>query len=292
VNAITVVVPVYNVAGYLKAALDSLLAQTVRDWTAVCVDDGSTDESGKILDDYAARDTRITVIHQENAGVSAARNVGLDRAQGEMITFLDPDDVVAPDWLAKLKEGIRDVDLVWGGMTMDCSGRQSYDGPTDIGAVYTGDAVRQRVWRAVFGYRLRDLSGFFLPGGMWRRCQREFGVVMCRAIRRSVVGDVRFDTRVRLCEDALFLSAVAKRAQAMRVIGDTGYRYFVREGGAMITERRERMTPYKFAARDIRREIDPQMAQWRGSFLLSALEVLRLSGLSAFLRYAMFRSCM
>jgi len=292
VNAITVVVPVYNVAGYLKAAMDSLLAQTIRDWMAICLDDGSTDESGAILDDYAARDKRITVIHQSNGGVSAARNAGLDRATGEIIAFLDPDDVVAPDWLAKLQEGIRDVDLVWGGMTMDCSGRQSYDGPTDIGAVYRGEAVRRRVWKAVFGYRLRDLFGFFLLGGLWKRCKREFGVVMCRAIRRSVIGDVRFDTRVRLCEDALFLAAVAKRARSMRVIGDTGYRYFVRDGGAMMTERRNRMVSYKFAARDIRREIDPKMTQWRGSFLLSALEVLRLSGFSAFLRYVTFRSCM
>jgi len=289
VSAITVVVPVYNVAGYLKAAMDSLLAQNVRDWTAVCVDDGSTDESGRILDDYAALDRRITVIRQVNGGVSAARNAALDHATGDVIAFLDPDDIVAPDWLAKLREGIRGVDLVWGGMTMDCEGRQSYEGPGDIGAVYEGDAVRRRVWRAVFGYRLRDLFGFFLPGGMWKRCRREFGVVMCRAIRRRAIGDVRFDSRVRLCEDALFLSAVAKRAQTMRVIGDTGYRYFVRQGGAMLTERRDRMTPYKFAARDIRREIDPKMTRWRGSFLLSALEVLRLSGLLACFRYVTFR---
>jgi len=269
--------------------MDSLLAQTVREWTAICVDDGSTDESGDILDDYAARDARVTVIHQQNGGVSAARNAALDHATGDVIAFLDPDDLVAPDWLAKLQEGIRGVDLVWGGMTMDCGGRQSYDGPADVGAVYQGDAVRQRVWRAIFGYRLRDLVGFLLPGGMWRRCRREFGVVMCRAIRRSALGDLRFDARVRLCEDALFLSAVATRAQSMRVIGDTGYRYFIRERGAMMTERRDRMIPYKFAARDIRREIDPKMTQWRGSFLLSSLEVLRLSGLSAVLRYVTFK---
>jgi len=270
--------------------MDSLLTQAVRDWTAVCVDDGSTDGSGEILDGYAARDARITVIHQANGGVSAARNAGLDRATGEIVAFLDPDDVVAPDWLSTLREGIRDVDLVWGGMTMDCAGVRSYEGPRDIDAVYRDDAVRQRVWRAVFGYRLRDLAGAVLPGGLWRRCRREFGVVMCRAIRRNVLGGIRFDPRVRLCEDALFLSAVAVRAKSMRVIGDTGYRYFVRENGAMMTERRDRMTPYKFAARDIRHEIDPKMTQWRGSFLLSAGDVLRHSGLVAAWRYLTFKS--
>jgi len=289
VSVVTVVVPVYNVAGYLRAALDSLLAQTVCDWTAVCVDDGSTDGSGRILDEYAVRDARIVVVHQPNGGVSAARNAGLDRATGEFVAFLDPDDVVAPDWLAKLREGIRDVDLAWGGLTVEQAGKQSYDGPADVGTVYLGDAVRERVWRAVFGYRLRDLVGLFLPGGMWRRCKRELGVSVCRAFRLEALGDLRFDTRVRRCEDALFLSAFAPRAQSMRVIGDTGYRYFVREGGAETTERRNRPVPYKFAARDIRREIDPKMTHWRGSFLLSVLEVLRLSGLSAAWRYVTLR---
>lgn len=288
-GSITVVVPVYNVSRYLRAALDALLAQDDRDWTAVCVDDGSTDGSGTILDEYAARDARIAVVHQPNGGVSAARNAALERATGEIVAFLDPDDVVASDWLTKLRDGIRDVDLAWGGMTMDCSGVVSSDVPADVGCVYEGDTVRRRVWRAVFGYRLRDLVWLALPGGMWRRCRREFGVVMCRAIRRSALGDLRFDTRVRLCEDALFLAAFARQAKSMRVIGDTGYRYFVREGGAMLSERRLRMTPYKFAARDIRREIDPRMTHWRGSFLLSAADVLLHAGVSAAWRYLTFR---
>jgi len=289
VSALTVVVPVYNVAGYLRAAMDSLLAQTVADWNAVCVDDGSTDGSGEILEEYAAHDTRITVVHQPNGGVSAARNAGLDRATGGIVAFLDPDDVAAPDWLAKLQVGIRDVDLVWGGMTVDRDGKTSYDGPRDVGAVYADDAVRRRVWRAVFGYRLRDLAGLALPGGMWRRCRRELAAVMCRAVRRSVVGDLRFDERVRLYEDSLFLAAFAQRAKSMRVIGDTGYRYFFRERGAMSTEGRERMTQHKFVLRDARRELDPQMTHWRGTFLLSALDVLRHSGVAAAGRYLTFK---
>lgn len=288
--SITVVVPVYNVAGYLRAALDSLLAQDLHDWTAVCVDDGSTDGSGEILAEYAARDPRILVVHQPNKGVSAARNAALDRATGEIVAFLDPDDRVAADWLSRLQEGICGVDLAWGGMTMDSSGTLSHEIPGDVGCVYEGDAVRRRVWRAVFGYRLRDLIGLVLPGGMWRRCRREFGVVMCRAIRRSALGRLRFDDRVRLCEDALFLAAFAQRAKSMRVIGDVGYRYFVREGGAMLTERRLRMTPYKFAARDIRRELDPQMSHWRGSFLLSAVDILLRTGPGTAWRYLTFKS--
>lgn len=89
----SIIIPVYNVAPYLRECLDSVLAQTFTDWEAICVDDGSTDSSGAILDEYAAKDKRFRVIHQENAGVSAARNRALDLAKGAWIGFLDADDL-------------------------------------------------------------------------------------------------------------------------------------------------------------------------------------------------------
>ena len=95
----SIIVPVYNVAPYLRECLDSVLDQTFTDWEAICVDDGSTDGSGAILDEYAARDHRFRAIHQINAGVSTSRNVGIDSAIGKYITFLDGDDVYEPFWL-------------------------------------------------------------------------------------------------------------------------------------------------------------------------------------------------
>ena len=89
---ISVVIPVYNVEPYLHTCLDSVLNQTSSDWDCVCVDDGSTDGSGCILDEYAARDSRFTVIHQPNGGVSSARNRGMDVATGGLVAFLDADD--------------------------------------------------------------------------------------------------------------------------------------------------------------------------------------------------------
>ena len=89
----SIIIPVYNVAPYLRECLDSVLKQTFTDWEAICVDDGSTDGSGAILDEYAAKDKRFRVIHQANAGVSAARNAALDIMNGEWVGFLDADDV-------------------------------------------------------------------------------------------------------------------------------------------------------------------------------------------------------
>ena len=98
----SIVIPVYNVAPYLRDCLDSVLAQTFTDWEAICVNDGSTDGSGAILDEYAAIDQRFKVVHKTNAGVSAARNVALGLASGMLIVFLDSDDVLAKDSLSVL----------------------------------------------------------------------------------------------------------------------------------------------------------------------------------------------
>lgn len=102
----SVIVPVYNVERYLRECLDSLIAQTFADWEAICVDDGSTDGSAAILDEYAARDSRIKVLRQENSGVSAARNRGLEVAKGEYLWFVDGDDIVAPDALQTIASAV------------------------------------------------------------------------------------------------------------------------------------------------------------------------------------------
>lgn len=103
---ISVIIPVYNVEKYLHRCLDSVIEQTYKNLEVILIDDGSTDHSGEICDDYAAKDVRIHVIHQENQGVSAARNKGLDTAKGEYIAFVDSDDYILPEMYAKMLECI------------------------------------------------------------------------------------------------------------------------------------------------------------------------------------------
>lgn len=99
---ISVIIPVYNVEQYLCECVDSVINQTYKNLEIILVDDGSTDSSGKICDDYAEKDTRITVIHQKNGGLSEARNTGLSESDGKYIYFLDSDDYIAPDTLETL----------------------------------------------------------------------------------------------------------------------------------------------------------------------------------------------
>ena len=99
---ISVIIPVYNVEKYLDQCLKSVTAQTYTDFECILVNDGSTDKSGEICDNWAKNDNRFKVIHQENQGVSAARNKGIENAQGEYIIFIDSDDWVDTDYLETL----------------------------------------------------------------------------------------------------------------------------------------------------------------------------------------------
>lgn len=99
---VSVVIPVYNVEPYLRDCLDSVLSQTFHNLEIICVDDGSTDGSPAILDEFARRDTRIRIIRQTNGGLSAARNAGMDAATGTYLYFLDSDDLVVPDAVSRL----------------------------------------------------------------------------------------------------------------------------------------------------------------------------------------------
>ena len=105
-SKISLVIPVYNVEQFLRACLDSVLAQTFHDYEVIIVDDGSTDGGGKICDEYAERDDRFRVIHQKNQGLSAARNNGTELTTGEYIGYIDSDDVATPDYLSTLYETV------------------------------------------------------------------------------------------------------------------------------------------------------------------------------------------
>ena len=98
----SVIVPVYNTEQYLHRCIDSILTQTYTDFELLLIDDGSKDKSGDICDEYALKDSRIRVFHKENGGVSSARNLGLDNAAGEWITFVDSDDWIIESYLMNL----------------------------------------------------------------------------------------------------------------------------------------------------------------------------------------------
>lgn len=119
---ISIIVPVYNVEGYLNECVDSLLVQDYSNLEIILVDDGSTDQCGIICDEYAKKDPRVKVIHKQNGGLSDARNAGIDIASGDYITFVDSDDVLAPDAIAYLFDLLTEA-----GADMACCQRMEID---------------------------------------------------------------------------------------------------------------------------------------------------------------------
>lgn len=107
--SISIIVPVYNAECYLRRCIDSILSQTFENFEVILVNDGSTDKSGSICDEYADKDSRINVVHQCNQGQSVARNYGIQKARGEWIHFVDSDDIIHPQMLELLYNAVRDT---------------------------------------------------------------------------------------------------------------------------------------------------------------------------------------
>ena len=107
----SIIVPVYNVEKFLRESLDSIVAQTLKDFEVICVNDGSTDNSLEILNEYANNDSRIKVISQENQGQGVARNNAIDIAQGEYLLFVDPDDFIESNTLEVLYNKFHETDV-------------------------------------------------------------------------------------------------------------------------------------------------------------------------------------
>ena len=193
----SIIVPVYNVAPYLRECLDSVLAQTCPDWECICVNDGSTDGSGAILDEYAAMDSRFRVIRQANAGVSAARNAALEAAKGEWLGFVDGDDTIAKDWFARM--------LSHAGNGVDI--------------------VHSNSGRAFGGRPFRD-------DGTYRTFLRD-GWSQLNLVRRSIVGNLRYRTGMRLKEDVVFFTELALKTRRITFVQEPGYNYRARQDSAI-----------------------------------------------------------
>lgn len=228
----SIIIPVYNVASYVRECLDSVLDQSFINWEAICVDDGSTDGSGEILDDYAKNDSRLRVIHQLNAGVSAARNVGLDLAQGEYVLFVDGDDLIHPRILEYL------IDI------FDC---QSADGvrygwsredPRNVGWLDFSNRLA-RVYSLKDDEELQSAMRFFFGGSACTVCYR-----------RAALAKARFEC-LRNGEDHLFTSTVFGFLEIVAVFDASLYFYRIRKDSATHVVSEESFNDLMIALRKI-----------------------------------------
>lgn len=210
---ISVIIPVYNSAAYLKPCLESVLAQTYSDLEVICVNDGSTDQSGEILAEFAARDSRILVLTRDNAGVSAARNAGLRAASGTYVTFVDSDDTISCD----MYETLLDLMQAHSADIAHCGYKKIHLDGTEKDVMGTETLLVQSSEEAVECL----LCGKYFVGSP---CNKLY--------RRTILRGITFDTSLKINEDVLFNVQAFLNANII-VFRDTAkYHYYERAGSA------------------------------------------------------------
>lgn len=210
---ISVVVPVYKAETYLARCVDSILAQTGVELELILVDDGSPDRSGGICDEYAQKDPRVKVLHKENAGVSAARNSGIDAATGDWIYFCDADDELFPDSLAKMLEEGRDADLILSGIeTYRITPRRNL-----LQIMRTYERPTFTLERAEFP---ASFHKFFVTDNLLSSCAKLFRLSLLRK------AGVRFDSRLVVLEDYDFVLSYLPHCQRICTGSVCSYRWY------------------------------------------------------------------
>lgn len=200
---ISVIVPIYNVEPYLREALDSLLFQTYKNLEIILIDDGSTDGCGRICDEYSKKDARVRVIHQNNGGLSAARNTGLDACRGEIISFMDSDDAFHKNMLARMYEAMKSTgaDIVECNFSMHkCSGKM----PPWIDKVFNR-VVTFSKWGKEGVYDRKTALGLQIDGIIQPMCWNKI-------YRRKIWENLRF-TEGQNFEDTDIILNVIERAE-------------------------------------------------------------------------------
>ena len=200
---ISVIVPVYNVEKYISMCIDSILAQTFKDFELLLIDDGSPDKSGEICDEYALKDSRVRVFHKENGGVCSARNLGLDNATGEWVTFIDADDWVSTGFIENLYNPIladNTIEFVQAGCTN-----------------YINDKIAEIEQK--YEYLLNDNPVYLFNHFRGLTVSKLFNLNIIRT------NELNFDEKMRIGEDMAFTLDYILHIKKYCFIPEVGYYY-------------------------------------------------------------------
>ena len=204
---ISLIIPVYNVEQYLAQCLDSIISQTYTDFEVILVDDGSIDASPDICETYVKKDSRIKVIHQKNAGVSAARNRGITAAGGEWIAFIDSDDFVDSDYLNSFRLEVYDADIYIQGLEYFNHQTQQFFKHIQLKSTYI---TSENLVKATAENKLLEI-----------------GFPFSKLFRKQTLleNNIKFDTQISFHEDHIFVLDYLKYAQTILLSDSIAYKY-------------------------------------------------------------------
>lgn len=206
---ISVIVPVYKVEKYLPKCIDSILQQIFTDFELLLIDDGSPDNSGKICDEYAIKDSRIRVFHKKNGGVSSARNLGLDNAKGEWISFIDADDWISCDFLSFDHE---EADVI----------QKSYQTISQSGKIIAINHLHSNIINSK-----KSLYKFYV--------NKRNNALWDKIIAKKLIGNRRFDINVKIGEDFLFFLGLIPSINTY-LFSDIGYYYYLNRSNSAMSK--------------------------------------------------------
>lgn len=211
---ISIIIPIYNMEQFLRRCLDSVVNQTYTLLEIILINDGSSDSSGDICNTYAQKDKRIKVIHQENSGVSSARNTGLDIATGDYISFVDPDDYIELNAYETLIPHLDNnhIDI----LRFNAYRKSEVLNRLPFKGKYSGERLEQEILLSMIGSE--KFGGMFILGVLW-----------IHLFRREVIekNHIRFNKDLRRCEDRLFTITAMLHSENMLFIDSILYHYQV-----------------------------------------------------------------
>jgi len=226
---LSIIVPVYNVQNDIKRCIDSILRQEFKDYELLLIDDGSTDQSGVICDEYSSLDKRITVYHKKNGGQSSARNIGLNKAKGDYITFVDSDDLIKDyktySLLVDYLERNTDIDII----------QYPHQQVENSHIIKTKICPPQLITSIEEFFLLLDWSNLLGEKGVIT------GLVWDKIFRKNCIGSTRFDEDM-IYEDTHFLLKVFERAKQIYISDKGMYWYFQRPNSTTTTKK---VTPFR-----------------------------------------------
>ncbi len=253
--AISVIVPVYNAEKYLHRCIDSILSQTFTDFELLLIDDGSKDKSGAICDEYAVKDSRVRVFHKENGGVSSARNLGLDNAEGEYIAFVDADDWIEATFLECMYPYDDFFDLV-------CAYYKAHGWKGWIAKPYDNCSFDKNTLPLFFEQHLISCN-----------------TVWCKLFKRQLIWDyrVKFDLAYSYGEDTLFVLDYLYCVDSVCTIDNDGYNYCVNACSDGLSAKPVDLDKYTCLIDSLSTRIDTLSEKYPWNSYRVKMEILRLS---------------